>query len=64
MPRTPMDILERAYALEAEGYDELPWFKLLGRDWIEDEVLRAAVRALRNAGLICETSSPGYFRLS
>ena len=63
-PTTPMTILERAYALQARGYDEIPWFRLLGHGWLDDESTRAAVAALRGAGLIVATDAPGYFRLA
>lgn len=62
---TPMDILEKAYALEAEGYDPtlIPYFHLVGVGWQENPRLRASVRALGRAGLLGPSGQPGFWRL-
>jgi hypothetical protein len=62
-PRTPMDILERAYSLEADHYEEFPIFLLLGRGWYLDEALRRSLRQLRQARLVVDGGAPGFLRL-
>lgn len=60
---TPDEIMERAHALEDEGYEEIPIFRLLGHTWIENEGLRAALRQLKRAGLIRASETPGFLVL-
>lgn len=61
---SPAQILARAQHLtDDEGYEEIPIYRLLGRDWIENEGMRAALRQLRRAGLIRASKTPGFLLL-
>ncbi len=43
-------ILKRARELHANGYDDIPYWMLMGKNWIEDMPAREALRRLLRAG--------------
>lgn len=61
--KTPEGLLKRAQALRDDGYEEIPIYRLLGRNWIEDQAIRAVLRQLRRAGLIHASPTPGFLLL-
>ncbi len=61
---TPMALLERAYALQESGYDDLPAYRLLGARWLENLPLRASLRQLIRAQIIRRGETPGFYRLA
>jgi hypothetical protein len=61
---TPEAILERARVLEAQQYEDMPIWLLLGRAWIDDEPLRLAYRSLKTRQILVDCDAPGFVRLA
>jgi len=59
----PADILERARALDAEGYDEIPLHLLLGAAWTHDPGALEPLRPLLKDYLIRWTETPGFLEI-
>ncbi len=62
--KTPEEVLERAQALEREGYETIPLHRLIGADWSSDSPEMEALRALLGADLIRWTDAPGFLVLA